>query len=413
MLRHTYGVGGRGPSRDDVLVVTTGHYMLQTLFFATVAAEGIYSAASPGATPTELAYLVGLVEPKVIVCNADTRAAVEETARNVGFPPGRLLLLGDEGPVPGPDLTLVGTGARLALSPARALDWRRVTDRGQLEESVICVLFSSGTTGLPKGVKISHRMMVSEAFLTMEPDKAWAARERPGFVYRTLAHVPAAHIAGVQSYFVNSTYRGGTIYWMARFDLLKFLEYNKKYQITTFFSVPPIYLALAKHPAVTDQLDTVLGAASGAAPLGPQTQLDAERKLGRGQARLTQVWGLTETTGAITAMDPGESEYTGSVSPLVANHEARIVGDDGRDAEPGGAGEVWVRGPVVTKGYWRNEKANRESFVGGWFCTGDIGLFKDGMLYIVDRKKVRPSPRPFTCFPSDAAIGPRSAGGHG
>lgn len=389
VLRHTYGVGSEGPSRDNVLAMTPGHYMLQSLFFATVAAEGIYSAASPGATPAELAYLVGLVEPKVIVCNADTRAVMEETAKTSGFPLDRLLCLGDDGPVPGLDLTVVSTGKRLALSPARTLDWERITDRRQLEESTICVLFSSGTTGLPKGVKISHRMMVSECFLTMEVDKAWRARERPGFVYRTLAHVPAAHIAGVQCYFVNASYRGGTIYWMARFDLLKFLEYNKRYQITTFFSVPPIYLALAKHPAVTDQLDTVESASSGAAPLGAQTQLDAERKLGRGQATLTQVWGLTETTGAITSMDPGENEYTGSVSPLVANHEARIVGDDGRDAEPGGTGEIWVRGPVVTKGYWRNDKANRESFVGEWFCTGDIGMFKDGMLYIVDRKKVR------------------------
>lgn len=386
VLRNTYGVGRNGHSQDDVLAVTTGHYRLQTLFFATVAAGGIYSAASPGATPSELAYLIGLVEPKVLVCNADTRTMVEETAAKVGFPRDRLLFLGDGRDL---DLTVVGTGKKLDLAPSRTLDWPRITDRHQLENSIICVLFSSGTTGLPKGVKISHRMMVSESFLIMEVDKQYCARERPNFVYRTLAHVPAAHIAGVQGYFVNATYRGGTIFWMPRFDFDKFLEYNKKYSITTFFSVPPIYLAVAKHPGVTDQLDAVDRAASGAAPLGAQTQLDAEKKLGKGQGKLTQVWGLTETTGAITAMEPGESEYTGSVSPLVSNHEARVVDDDGKDAEPGGVGEIWVRGPVVTKGYWKNEKANRESFVDGWFCTGDIGRFQDGMLYIVDRKKVR------------------------
>lgn len=386
VLRHTYGVGRDGPSQDDVLVVTTGHYRLQTLFFGTIAAGGIYSAASPASTPSELVYLLGLVEPKVLVCNADTFATVEETVAKAGFPRDRLLFLGDG---PGLDLTVMGTGKKLEVAPSRTLDWPRITDRQQLEDSIVCVLFSSGTTGLPKGVKISHRMMVAESFLIMEPDKEYCARERPGFVYRTLAHVPAAHIAGVQGYFINATYRGGTIFWMPRFDFVKFLEYNKKYKITAFFSVPPIYLAVAKHPAVTDQLDTIESATSGAAPLGAQTQLEAEKKLGKGQGRLTQVWGLTETTGAITAMEPGVPEHTGSVSSLVANHEARIVGDDGKDAEPGGVGEIWVRGPVVTKGYWRNEKANRESFVDDWFCTGDIGRFQNGLLYVVDRKKVR------------------------
>lgn len=231
-------------------------------------------------------------------------------------------------------------------------------------------------------------MMLAEVFLTMEVDKEYLQREKPGVKYRTLAHVPAAHVAGIQSYFINVTYRGGTAYWMAKFDFPKFLEYMKKYKITFFFSVPPIYLAIAKDPRVTDQFDSVEGAASGAAPLGKELQAAAEAKLGKGKAPLTQVWGLSETCGAITCMEPGDSEHTGSVSPLLANHEARLVDDDGKDVEPGGTGEVWVRGPVTTKGYWKNDKANRESFVGDWFCTGDVGHFTNGMLYIVDRKKV-------------------------
>lgn len=359
--------------------------MLQTIFFGTVAASGVYSAASPGSTISELAYLVGLVEPKVIVCNSDTRVVVEEMARKLHFPADRLLYLGDAG---GLDLAVVATGEKLKFSDARTLDWERITDLTRLENSVLCILFSSGTTGFPKGVRISHRMMVAESFLTLEPDKEYMRREKPGVQYRTLAHVPAAHVAGIQSYFVNSTYRGGTAYWMARFDFLKFLEYMQKYKITFFFSVPPIYLAIAKHPGVTNQFDTVDSATSGAAPLGAELQAAAEAKLGKGKAKLTQVWGLSETCGAITAMDSGEGEYTGSVSTLIANHEARLVDDEGKDVEPGVEGEIWVRGPVVTKGYWKNEKANQESFVGGWFCTGDVGLFKDGMLYIVDRKKV-------------------------
>lgn len=175
--------------------------MLQTLFFSTVAASGVYSAASPASTPPELTYLIGLVEPKLIVCNADTRAVVEETTRKLNFPADRVLYLGDE--AGGLDLTVVATGRKVEVCPARTLDWERITDLKRLENSITCILFSSGTTGLPKGVRISHRMMVSESFLTLEPDKAYVRREKPGVQYRTLAHVPAAHIAGVQSYFIN------------------------------------------------------------------------------------------------------------------------------------------------------------------------------------------------------------------
>lgn len=385
VFRHTYGIGRNGPNHDAVLVVTTGHYMLQTLFFATVSAGGVYSAASPGSTPSELSYLIGLVEPKILICNADTKAAVEETAKKVNFPSDRVLFLGD---APGLDLRVLVSSEKLRLSPWKSLTWTRMTDPNTLRDSIICILFSSGTTGFPKGVKISHQMMVSETFLAAEPDKEYNARERPSWVYRTLAHVPAAHIAGVQSYFANATYRAGTVFWMPRFDFDKFLAYNKKYRVTFFFSVPPIWLRVAKHPGVKDQLETVADASSGAAPLGAQLQIDAEAKLANRQGRLTQVWGLTETTGAITVPEPGQRDHTGSVGSLLANHEARLVDDNGKNVEPGVPGEVWVRGPVVFQGYWKNEKANRESFVDGWFCTGDIGVFRNGKLYIVDRKKV-------------------------
>lgn len=78
----------------------------------------------------------------------------------------------------------------------------------------------------------------------------------------------------------------------------------------------------------------------------------------------------------------------GSVGPLTASCYARLVDDNEKDVEPGEPGEIWVKGPVVTKGYWKNEKANKESFKAGWFLTGDIAVFKDGFFFIVDRKKV-------------------------
>lgn len=144
-------------------------------------------------------------------------------------------------------------------------------------------------------------------------------------MYRTLAHLPAAHIAGVQGYFVNPFYMGGPVYWMPKFDWPGFLDYNKRYKITFFFSVPPIYLLIAKSPVVTDQFDSLEVAISGAAPLGKELQFAASAKLGKGKAFISQTWGLSETTGSVTAMPWGQNDDTGSVSPVLPNMSLRFV----------------------------------------------------------------------------------------
>jgi 4-coumarate--CoA ligase len=137
------------------------------------------------------------------------------------------------------------------------------------------------------------------------------AKGEPKFEYKTLAHVPAAHIAGVMCYLINPMFFGGTVYWMPRFDFLQFLEYNKKFRITFLFTVPPIWLLIAKSPMVTDQFDSLVSAISGAAPLGKELQDAASSKLGKGKVYIGQTWGLSETTGSATVMPWGEKDETG------------------------------------------------------------------------------------------------------
>jgi 4-coumarate--CoA ligase len=121
--------------------------------------------------------------------------------------------------------------------------------------------------------------------------------------------------------------------------------------------------------------------------MGPELMAQAEAKLG---AHISQTWGLSETTGSVTAMPWDEHDVTGSISPLLPNVRMRIVDDNDNDVPEGEEGEFLVKGPIVTKGYWDNEKQTQESFTpDGWYKTGDIGLWKDNKFYIVDRKKVR------------------------
>ncbi|KAI0126042.1 hypothetical protein BJ170DRAFT_702936 [Xylariales sp. AK1849] len=385
VLRNQYGIGALGPSKDVVFTISTGHFMLPLMFYGTIAAEGIFSSTSPGATPEELAFQLKQTDPKIILCDPDTKDVAVAAARKVNFPLSKIISYKGE-----KDLELyeaVG-GAKVPISN-QEMQWRRISNAEELDNSVVCLLFSSGTTGLPKAMKLSHRNLVASATLLLEPIKEYNTTHRPeGFEYIALGHLPVAHIAGVQGYLVNSAYMGGTLYWMSRFDFVKFCGYFKKYKVTSGFSVPPIYLMISKSPLVTDQFDTWVDAIAGAAPMGEDLQREVSKKLGRGTTKLRQTWGLSETTGSITTVPIDRTDLRpGTVGSLVPNHYAKLIDDDGKDVEPGTEGEVLVRGPVVIKGYWNNTKADSDSFRNGWFYTGDIGVFRDGWLYIVDRKK--------------------------
>ena len=160
--------------------------------------------------------------------------------------------------------------------------------------------------------------------------KSWllarnAQPNRAPFSYRTLAHLPVAHIAGIQGYLINPFYMGGPVYWMPRFSFPEFLAYNAQHRITFFFTVPPIYLLIAKSPEVTSQFDSLEIAISGAAPLGKELQHAASAKLGGPECFISQTWGLSETTGSATLMPMELSDDTGSVSPLISSMLARIA----------------------------------------------------------------------------------------
>lgn len=360
--------------------------MLPLMFYGTVAAEGIFSSTSPGSTAEELVFQLNQTTPKLILCNPDTRDVAIAAAKKVDFPVNKIILYKGEKEL---ELYEAVSGAKVTIS-SQELQWRRISDPRELDYSVVCLLFSSGTTGLPKAMKLSHRNLVASSTLVLEPIKEFNAVNRPkDWGYVGLGHLPVAHIAGVQGYLVNSTYMGGTLYWMPRFDFIKFCEYAKKYKVTAGFSVPPIFLLISKSPLVTDQFDTWVDAVAGAAPMGEDLQTEVSKKLGRGTTKLRQTWGLSETTGSITAVPVDRTDLApGTVGSLVASHSARIIDEEGKDVEPGQQGEILVRGPVVIKGYWNNHKADEDSFKNGWFYTGDIGVFRNGWLYIVDRKKV-------------------------
>ncbi|KAJ7456076.1 hypothetical protein FB451DRAFT_1342218 [Mycena latifolia] len=375
-LRTRFGIGQHGSGEDIVVVMSTGQFLLPILFYGILAAGGVVSFASSSFRPEELATQMQQGSAKLCIsCPvSQSKDTLLFAARLCDFPLHHCLVLDSWQPQ---RLLRVLTGSSLqSIIGESELDWPRITNQEELENSLICLLYSSGTTGMHKGVKVSHTNMVAAAYLIgLDLRQHWGAEGK--WDYRTPAHLPTAHIAGVKGYFVSSFWQGGTVYWMSKFDFVQFLEYNRSLEITNFLSVPPIYLLCTKSLLVKDHFRSLKSA------LG-DCKSKLAKKLG---VFLAQTWGLSETTGSVSGGEVNVEDLTGSVGPLLANVELRIIDEDGNDCSPGTPGEVLVKGPIVTKGYYNNPVADAESFKDGYFCTGDIGFFKKNRLFIVDRKK--------------------------
>jgi len=241
--------------------------------------------------------------------------------------------------------------------------------------------FSSGTTGMPKGVMLTHRNLVANIAQTLAVEQT-----RDDDV--VLGVLPFFHIYGMVCIMGMALRAGATIVTQPRFQIETFLESLQKYGLTHVNLVPPIILALAKHPAVDRyDLSRLRSITSGAAPLGSDVQAACAARI---DCCVRQGYGLTETS-PVTHLTPHppSPQKAGSVGPPLPNTEVMIVDPNGKPRPPGTDGMVMVRGPQVMKGYFDNPDATAATITAdGWLRTGDIGrVDSDGYLYIVDRAK--------------------------
>ncbi|MDQ3729829.1 MAG: 4-coumarate--CoA ligase family protein [Actinomycetota bacterium] len=241
--------------------------------------------------------------------------------------------------------------------------------------------YSSGTTGLPKGVMLTHKNLVANL---VQIQQAFAIKESDVLV----GVLPFFHIYG-QTVIMNQGLRAGaTIVSMPRFDLEQFLDLIQEHGVSQVYVVPPIALALAKHPAVDERdLSSIKTVMSGAAPLGAEL---ADKVAERLDCNVIQGYGMTETSPVTHIVRPDGENRAGSIGKELEDTECRIVDvESGEDAPDGERGELWIRGPQVMAGYLNNDEATAETIDSdGWLHTGDIAVRdEDGFYFIVDRLK--------------------------
>jgi len=267
---------------------------------------------------------------------------------------------------------------------------------GNVDPSQLVILpYSSGTTGMPKGVMLTHRNLVSN-----HEQYVRAMQLGPGDSY--IIYMPLSHIYGV-ALMGSGIWSGAKQILLERFDLDAVVRLIQEHGVTWLFVVPPVLLTLASAPGLTaGQFQTIRYVFSAAGPLPPEVARRVEARLG---LRVIQGYGLTEASPAThnSPLEPARIKLESGGIPVAAT-EHRVVDLETGEATlgPGDVGEILVRGPQVMQGYWNAPEETARALRGGWLHTGDVGwIDEDEYVYIVDRKKEMIKYKSFSIAPAE------------
>jgi acyl-CoA synthetase (AMP-forming)/AMP-acid ligase II len=370
------GLIGSGLRPGDVAaIISPNSVEYAVVFHAVLRAGAVVTPLNPAYTVEEIAHQLADSTARVVFTVPSCLDRVDAAAASLGV-----------------DVVLIGVSAEGRDTAALAAEPRSVPLPEVDPETALAVLpYSSGTTGLPKGVMLTHRNLVANIaqfrrMVDVQPETD-----------RLIAVLPFFHIYGLTVLMNFGIQAGITVVTMPRFNLAGFLGAIERHRITRACVAPPIVLALAKDASVDNfDLGSLRTLLSGAAPLDSALAQACQDRLGAGVAVL-QGYGMTELSPVShTSPEPGCEPPGGGPAPYgtigyaAPNTECRIVDPvTGVDAEPGSTGELWVRGPQVMTGYLNDPAATAQTLDdAGWLRTGDIATVDEAGCYrIVDRLK--------------------------
>jgi len=314
--------------------------------------------------PTALKFLDKGLLDRLIVCEDDHWG-------KVGTPQTAL-----------PDNPKIITYKQFTDGAAKPSEWPAIS-----ADDVALLQYTGGTTGLPKGAMLSHGNLTSAVSVYDVWGKPGRA-ERNDPIERVICVLPLFHIYALTVVLLSAIRRGHLISLHQRFDVEAVMRDIEVKRATAFPGVPTMWIAIAALPDLDKRdLSSLISVGSGGAPLPVEVARILERRVGM---KLKSGWGMTETCSPGTAHPKEGPDKPGSIGLMLPGIEMDVVSlEDPTKLMPAGeAGEIRIRGPNVTTGYWNRPKETAEAFVGDRFLTGDIGYMDaDGYFYLVDRKK--------------------------
>ncbi|KIX09214.1 uncharacterized protein Z518_00293 [Rhinocladiella mackenziei CBS 650.93] len=359
-------------------------------FLAVVSAGLVWTGTNPGYTNHELQQHLRATKAKFIISEPDLYDAMLVATKSCNIPEENLL-------------EFDGLSEKFSPKSWNILlqhgeqDWVRFDDKSIAQSTPACLLFSSGTTGLPKAAQLSHyNLVVQHTLLQEQVDKPYRVKRilcRPFF---HAAMVPIGHVTPLRA--------GHISYVMRRFQVEDFLRYTEKYEVTELFVVPPIVVSILQSPLVkTYSLRSLRSGMTGGAKLDLLSQKKFSALM-HPDGAINPCYGMTEISCIGACYPWPEKDSDGSVGYFLPNLEIKLVDDNNREIRAYNTpGEIWIRGPTVIKAYLANSEANVLSFSGDWFHTGDIAYCdsRTKKWYIVDRKKELIKVRGFQVAPPE------------
>jgi long-chain acyl-CoA synthetase len=345
---------------DRVAVMLPNVPAFPIVFYGTLGAGAIAVPMNPLLKSREVAYYLGDSGAKILFA---WHAAAAEAAKGAAETGARVIEVSE------PDLAALLAG--LAPVPAS-------TDQAGDDDAVI--LYTSGTTGRPKGAELTHAGLTRNAELTA----ATLLNAGPDDV--VMGCLPLFHVFGLTCGLNATIIGGGTLTLLPRFDPGKALEIVGRDKVTIFEGVPTMYAAMLHHPARAQaEVSSLRTCISGGAAMPVEIMRGFEQTFG---CMILEGYGLSETSPVASFNHPGQVRKPGSIGTPVEGVEMRVVDVDGGELAAGVIGEIAIRGHNVMKGYWGKPDATAEAIPDGWFRTGDLAkVDDDGYFYIVGRKK--------------------------